>query len=82
MRGDVADAPLGSYDYAKRRKNGALVPTTVQLFALAVTEELATWPEHDERERRWFSLEEAAAAVEEPELRSLLRSLGDVLCQG
>jgi hypothetical protein len=35
----------------------------------------ANWKERQDRERRWFSLSGAAARVEEPDLRDLLRKL-------
>jgi len=48
----------------------------VDVFPFAVTEELPTWEEQHERERRWFSLEEAADLVDEEDLRNLIRSFG------
>jgi hypothetical protein len=48
----------------------------VDVFPLEVTEELISWKEKDERERRWFALPEAAEAVEEPDLAALIRSFG------
>ena len=45
---------------------------TVALFPLAVTEQAEDWPEQDERDTRWFSLPEAAAAVEENDLGQLI----------
>jgi uncharacterized protein Yka (UPF0111/DUF47 family) len=48
----------------------------VDVFPLAVSTELSSWKEESQRERRWFSLAEAAAAVEEPDLRDLIRSFG------
>jgi hypothetical protein len=45
----------------------------VSVYLLAVTEELADWPERQQRERAWFTLAEAAERVDEPELRDLLR---------
>jgi uncharacterized protein Yka (UPF0111/DUF47 family) len=48
----------------------------VDVYPLAVTQELTSWKESHERERRWFSLPEAADAVEEPDLADLIRSLG------
>ena len=35
-------------------------------------EVLETWPECERRQRAWFTLSDAAAAVHEPELRDLL----------
>ena len=75
VRGALSPTPLGSYRYDKRRKSGAIVATEVQLFALAVLEELESWPEQGQRERRWFRREEASEAVDEPELKQLLREV-------
>ena len=75
VRGKVSPAPLGSYRYDKKRKSGAIVPTEVQLFVLAVLEELDAWPEQSQRERRWFARDEASDAVDEPELKALLSSV-------
>ena len=80
VRGPVTEDPLGSYRYTKKRKNGAAVPTNVQLFRMNVDEELESWPEAKERERRWFPLDEAADAVAEPDLKALLRRLDGALC--
>jgi len=72
--GAVCPTPLGSYRYRKRRRNGASLMVDVELFPLAVNRELPEWKESHERERRWFSLAEAADAVDEPDLRNLIRS--------
>ena len=45
------------------------------MFALAVTGRLESWPEQGERVGRWFSLDDAANAVDEPELGDLIREL-------
>jgi predicted phosphate transport protein (TIGR00153 family) len=74
--GLVCPIPLGSYRYRKKRRNGASLMIDVDVFPLAVSSELASWKEQGERERRWFGLAEAAAAVDEPDLRDLIRSFG------
>jgi predicted phosphate transport protein (TIGR00153 family) len=74
--GPVCPTPLGSYRYRKLRGSGASLMMDVDVFPLAVTRELASWKEQQERERRWFTLSEAADAVEEPDLRDLIRSFG------
>ncbi|MFT8246177.1 DUF47 family protein [Roseomonas sp. BN140053] len=76
VRGLVCPAPLGSYRYRKRRRNGASLMVDVDVFPLAVSSEMESWKEKGQRERRWFPLAEAAAAVEEPDLRDLIRSFG------
>lgn len=74
VRGAVCPTPLGSYRYRKRRANGASIMVDVEVYPLSVNQELADWKERDERERRWFPLTEAAEAVEEEDLRDLIRS--------
>ena len=74
--GLICPTPLGSYRYRKRRANGASLMIDVDVFPLAVNRELATWKEQSQRERRWFSLPEAANAVDEGDLRDLIRSFG------
>lgn len=46
----------------------------VEVFPLSVSEELEDWKERKQRERRWFSLADAANAVDESDLRELIRS--------
>lgn len=74
VTGAVCPVPLGSYRYRKKRGSGASLLVDVDVFPLAVTGELPTWKEQHQRERRWFSLKEAAEAVDEPDLRELFRS--------
>jgi predicted phosphate transport protein (TIGR00153 family) len=76
VSGAVCPTPLGSYRYRKRRNNGASLMVDVDVFPLAVTREHDSWKEQDERERRWFTLGEAAGAVDESDLRDLIRSFG------
>ena len=76
VSGLVCPVPLGSYRYRKRRPNGASLMLDVDVFPLAVNRELPSWKEQNERERRWFTLPEAADAVDEPDLRDLFRSFG------
>ncbi|MCJ1962017.1 MULTISPECIES: DUF47 family protein [Novosphingobium] len=74
--GAVCPIPLGSFRYRKRRASGARVWADVDVFPFAVTEMLDTWDEQHQRDRRWFSLTEAAEAVDEEDLRALIRSFG------
>ena len=63
---------IGSYVYQKRRRTG-VTTVRVSVYLLTVTEELAEWPEREHRKRAWFTPAEAAAKVDEPGLRDLLR---------
>jgi len=72
--GAACPTPIGSYRYRKRRRNGASLLLDVDVYPIAVTTELDNWEEQDQRERRWFSLLEAVEAVDEPDLKDLIRS--------
>ncbi|MCW0198836.1 DUF47 family protein [Sphingopyxis sp.] len=75
--GAVCPTSIGSYEYRKRRANGAAIMYNVEVFPLAVTRELDEWKEMDERERRWFTLDQAADSVDEADLQAMIRSFGD-----
>lgn len=75
IRGRIAPAPLGSYAYRKRLAGGTGVTCEVEVYLLEVEQLLEDWPERAQRERRWFTPAEAAAAVQEDELIQLLREL-------
>jgi 8-oxo-dGTP pyrophosphatase MutT (NUDIX family) len=72
--GEARAASIGSFTYEKRRPTGS-VPVRVSVYLLEVQEELDTWPDCERRRRAWFTLSEAAEAVQEPELRALLLQL-------
>jgi 8-oxo-dGTP pyrophosphatase MutT (NUDIX family) len=72
--GTTLPASIGTFTYHKRQPSGTL-PVQVAVYRLEVTEELATWPECNQRRRSWFTLPEAAAAVLEPGLRDLIIQL-------
>lgn len=73
--GRIAKKPLGSFSYWKRRfAQFDLCEVTVYL--LRVERQLKNWREKKQRTLCWFSLEEAAALVEEPGLRQLIEDLG------
>lgn len=76
VEGAVCPVPLGTFRYRKRKGSGASLMADVEVFPLSVTRELNEWPEKAERERRWYSLAQAAAVVDEPDLADLIRSFG------
>lgn len=75
VTGRVARDNLGRYRYGKRLDDGRVIDCGVKVFPLLVERERKRWKEAEERTRRWFSLAEAAEAVEEPELKELLLKL-------
>ncbi len=72
IAGIACPAPIGRYAYRKQRGDGRARLATVDVFPLAVTGRAEDWPEREEREARWFSVAEAAAAVDEPDLKSII----------
>lgn len=75
IKGKAASKPIGRYTYVKLMKDGTSVPCIVKVYGMKVIEELAAWPEMAQRERRWFTPEQAAAAVTETGLAQFLASL-------
>jgi 8-oxo-dGTP pyrophosphatase MutT (NUDIX family) len=73
--GRMGDRPIGHYQYKKRLADGSSVPCLVEVFAMEVERQLKSWPERKERHTRWFVLQEAADAVDEPELATMIRNL-------
>jgi 8-oxo-dGTP pyrophosphatase MutT (NUDIX family) len=78
VSGAVEHRPIGSFKHKKRSLFGT-INVEVVVHPLAVHRELRDWPERDERERRWFTLEEAAELVQSEELGQLIARLGSRL---
>ena len=72
VRGTIARKPLGRFPYRKWRSAKRFDMAKVDVFALKVIKERASWKEQAQRQRRWFTRDEAAAMVDEPELRALI----------
>jgi 8-oxo-dGTP pyrophosphatase MutT (NUDIX family) len=70
--GRIAKRSVGSYQYVKRLKNGAPLLCTVDVYPMMVKRQRDRWREQDQRTIQWFPAEEAATAVEEPELQALI----------
>jgi 8-oxo-dGTP pyrophosphatase MutT (NUDIX family) len=73
VTGKIGAQPIGHYHYLKEKKDGSGVPCSVEVFALAVTRQLHDWPEKGAREMAWLPLDQAAARVDEPGLRQVLK---------
>jgi 8-oxo-dGTP pyrophosphatase MutT (NUDIX family) len=76
VSGEIATKSIGRYHYLKQLKIGVGVPCKVDVFPLKVARERTAWAERAQRERRWCTVAEAAAAVEETELRSVILKFG------
>jgi 8-oxo-dGTP pyrophosphatase MutT (NUDIX family) len=73
--GSIRKKPIGSYPYEKRLSDGSTIRCCVRVFALNVEKQLTSWREQEQRRRKWFEAHEAGDAVEEPELRAIIRRL-------
>lgn len=72
--GEVADAPIGSYSYNKKRANGFEVPVKALVYSVAVNNLAEEFPESHERRRKWVSADKAASLVNETGLKSIFHS--------
>jgi 8-oxo-dGTP pyrophosphatase MutT (NUDIX family) len=73
--GRIRKRPLGRYLYGKcRRDRVDLCEVTV--YPLLVERQRSQWLERGQRAFGWFSVEDAAARVQEPGLRRIIRELG------
>ena len=73
--GKADEVPVGFYTYHKIRAGGLPVSCRVEVFNITLADLVRDYPERKRRKRVWMPLEDAAAAVEEPELKTLLLSL-------
>ena len=71
VRGRVFDACLGLYSYNKWLDEDLSLPVIVAVFALEVHKLDDSYPEVEQRRRKWVSLNKAAARVDEPELKKI-----------
>ena len=76
-QGQVHGTPLGTYTYAKW--GGTCV---VEVFAMRVEILLDEWLEDHFRLRKWVSLKEALAHIQEDKLRTIIQTLPTVIHEG
>jgi predicted phosphate transport protein (TIGR00153 family) len=72
IHGIACPAAIGRYRYDKRRRSGRSREAVVEVFPLAVKGHLTQWPEQGQRELRWFPVADAARAVDEPDLKTII----------
>ncbi|WP_223861801.1 NUDIX hydrolase, partial [Geminicoccus harenae] len=70
--GEVWTRPLGTYLSPKHLPSGRIVPCKIEVYRMDVEEVLDDWPEKGQRDRRWYSLDEAAMLVGEGGLVALM----------
>jgi 8-oxo-dGTP pyrophosphatase MutT (NUDIX family) len=74
-KADIEEEPMGYFEYAKGLSSGATVPVEAQVYMTRVRDLKQSYPEVDQRTREWFSPDEAAELVDEPDLKAILRTL-------
>jgi len=72
LEGNVGTRMLGTYLYEKHLPNGERRCYCVTVFPMKVTAQRDQWPEQDRRKTKWLSIQDAANAVREEELRKLI----------
>lgn len=70
---------IGRYTYQKRLRGDVPVRTIVDVYAIHIRDILDHYPEEGRRERAWVSPAEAAARIQEPELKQLLLNSPDLI---
>ena len=76
--GDISTHPLTEYSYLKHLDEGSVEPCRVSVFSMKVYGTLSHWRERDEREREWFSIEEASSKLDDAELAEFVRAASPV----
>lgn len=76
VRGEIGQSSIGSFRYEKIVRSGDLRRYVVSVYPLQVLIQMGDWPEAHQRERRWMSVDAAAAAVHEPDLAALILAFG------
>lgn len=72
VKGKADVKPLGTYSYLKGLDSGLEIPCKVQVHALKVSGFANDYKEKGQRDMAWFSCEEAALRVMEPELKEMI----------
>ncbi len=70
--GVVSQRALGTFDYDKILKSTEILAVTAALYPLEVVILREDWPEKGQRDRRWFTPDEAAGLVQEAGLAQLI----------
>lgn len=78
--GSMSRKPVGMYSYEKRLSVRSVL-CDVMVFPLKVKRKLQNWPERSQRVGFWFTIESAAFAVNEEELKLLILDFGDLMAR-
>lgn len=72
--GRTSAEPVGTFSHTKVRKGGLPVAVDILVYAVEVAQLDDDYPERRQRERRWFTPDEAAGAVAERDLWTIIRN--------
>tara|TARA_R110000787_G_scaffold66681_5_gene149618 strand:+ start:585 stop:1043 length:459 start_codon:yes stop_codon:yes gene_type:complete len=72
---DIESDPVGLYEYDKGLGEGMTVPVEARVYLTRVRDLSEVYPEADQRTRAWFTPQDAANLVDEPDLKAILRAL-------
>ncbi len=73
VEGKAATHPVGRYPYVKVVGADSGFPCEVAVYPIEVRRLRDSFPERNQRRRKWFAAEIAAEKVDEPELGALIR---------
>lgn len=82
VAGIVHECPIGHYRAPKHLDDGRAVALDIEVYRLDVRQQFDVWQERGQRERRWFSLPQAALAVSDAALTTLLLEIDAMLIAG
>jgi len=80
--GTAYDVCIGVYSFEKFVQGAPNLPVIALVYPLKVKRLKSTYPEGGERRRKWFSAKKAAAAVDGPELKRILKTFDPKLLKG
>jgi 8-oxo-dGTP pyrophosphatase MutT (NUDIX family) len=73
VRGTIDPEPIGTFRHVKQQLAPGDREVNIVVHTLCVDRELPEWPELGQRERKWFTAEDAAERVDSPQLAALIR---------
>ena len=79
VKGRVHRKCCGTFEFAKSADGGPSPLCLVDVYPLAVDQELDDWPEKGMRQREWMTPGQAAMRVSEPGLIELFLNMGGVI---
>jgi 8-oxo-dGTP pyrophosphatase MutT (NUDIX family) len=77
VEGTIDPQPIGQFDHVKQGSIIGSLKVRILVHPMVVLRELANWPEHDQRQRKWFKLKDAAEQVDSRELGAMILQLRD-----